>query len=158
MDEEPGAVINRLLEDGDVQIIDPPPPPPPLSANVVRHPVQQTLHNFESETLADLLHNLPGLINNQEYEIQPLYFLSPGFLVQPLDFLFLVFLQEIRNPAPGFLISCVFGPAENPGNKKSGPWISYFLIFWSKSLSSLQPSTHCLRANSETLADLLQES
>ena len=47
MDEEPGAVINRLLEDGDVQIIDPPPPPPPLSANVVRHPVQQTLHNFE---------------------------------------------------------------------------------------------------------------
>ena len=25
MDEEPGAVINRLLEDGDVQIIDPPP-------------------------------------------------------------------------------------------------------------------------------------
>ena len=46
MDEEPGAVINRLLEDGDVQIIDPPPPPSPLSANVVRHPVQQTLHNF----------------------------------------------------------------------------------------------------------------
>ena len=43
MDEEPGAVINRLLEDGDVQIIDPPPPPSPLSANVVRHPVQQAL-------------------------------------------------------------------------------------------------------------------
>ena len=46
MDEEPGAVINRLLEDGDVQIIDPASPPPPLSANVVRHPVEQTLHNF----------------------------------------------------------------------------------------------------------------
>ena len=35
MDEEPGAVIHRLLEDGDVEIIDPPPPPSPLSANVV---------------------------------------------------------------------------------------------------------------------------
>ena len=46
MDEELGAVINRQLEDGDVQIIDPPTPPSPLSANVVRHAGQQTLHNF----------------------------------------------------------------------------------------------------------------
>ena len=69
MDEEPGRpVINRLLEDGDVQIIDPPPPPPPLSANVVRHLVQQTLHNFGRipKTFADLLHNPPGLIKTRK--------------------------------------------------------------------------------------------
>ena len=82
MDEEPGAVINRLLEDGDVQIIDPPPPPPPLSANVVRHPVQQTLHNF-------------GRIRK----------LSPICCTTLLGSK----NQEIRHPAPGFLISWVLG-------------------------------------------------
>ena len=68
MDEELGAVINRQLEDGDVQIIDPPTPPSPLSANVVRHAGQQTLHNFgeNSETLADLPHNPPGLIKTRK--------------------------------------------------------------------------------------------
>ena len=70
MDEEPGAVISRLLEDGDVQIIDPPPPPPPppCSANLVRRPVRQTLQKIRanSETLADLPHNPPGLINTRQ--------------------------------------------------------------------------------------------
>ena len=62
--------------------------------------------------------------------------------------------QEIRNPAPGFLISWVLGEGktqeirnankkssprisyflgcgreQSPGNKKSSPWISYFLGF-----------------------------
>ena len=38
---------------------------------------------------------------------------------------------EIRNPAPGFLISWVFGSAKNQGNKKSRGWISHFLVFMS---------------------------
>ena len=61
MDEEPGAVINRLLEDGDVQIIDPPTASPfgqcsapPCAANTAQL-------RANSETLADLLHNPPGL-------------------------------------------------------------------------------------------------
>ena len=62
MDAEPGAVINRLLEDGDVQIIDPPPPPPPLPTNVVNTAQLRAI----SETLADLLHNPPGLTKTRQ--------------------------------------------------------------------------------------------
>ena len=90
MDEEPGAVINRLLEDGDVQIIDPPPPPSPLSANVVRHPVQQALAPRISYFLGF------GPPKNQRNEIQPLDFLFPVILVRPKN-------QEVRNPALDFL-------------------------------------------------------
>ena len=80
---------------------DPPPPPPPLSANVVRHPVQQTLRNF-------------GRIRK----------LSPICCTTLLGSK----NQEMTHPAPGFLISWVLGGSneQNTGNKKSSPWMSYF--------------------------------
>ena len=83
---------------------DPPLPPPPRSANVV--PVQQTLHNF-------------GRIRK----------LSPICCTTLLGSK----NQEIRHPAPGFFISGVVGRSneQNTGNKKSSPWVSYSMFFYS---------------------------
>ena len=178
MDEEPGAVINRLLEDGDVQIMI---LPRPLSANVVRRPVQQTLHNFgRIRKLSPICcttllgSKKPG---NKKSSPWISYFLGGGSKTQEIRnpapwisyFLGLgpAKNQRNKNSSPGFLISWFFGRTKNTGNKKSGrtknqeirnpAWISHFEIHIKSHIKS-QPSTRCLLANSETLADLLQES
>ena len=198
MDEEPGAVINRLLEDGDVQIMI---LPRPLLANVVRRPVQQTLHNFgRIRKLSPICcttllgSKKPG---NKKSSPWISYFLGGGSKTQEIRnpapwisyFLGLgpAKNQRNKNSSPRFLNSCVFGPAKKPGNKKSSPDFSFrnpyqisYQISTIHPLPSgefrnarrfatgiLSPSKRpdqiftfaaCLRANSETLADLLQES
>ena len=125
MDEEPGAVINRLLEDGDVLIIDPLPPPPPLSATVVRHPVQQTLHNFGRipELSPICCTTFLGSKEPGNKKSSPWISCFLGFWQGQKT-------QEIRHPGAGFLISWVFGRTKNTGNKNSRGWISYFVGFW----------------------------
>ena len=108
MDEEPGAVIHRLLEDGDVQIIDPPPPPSPLSANVVCSKHCTTSGEFRNSrrfaAQPSCAHKKQEIRNS-----------APGCLTSWV--LGGSKTQEIRNPAPGFLISWVLA------------WISYFQGF-----------------------------
>ena len=98
---------------------DPPPPPPPLAASVVRHPVPQTLHNFgRTRKLSPIC--CTTLLGSKKQEIRHP---APGFLISWV--LGGSKTQEIRNPA--YFQGC--GREQNPGNRKSSPWISYFLGF-----------------------------
>ena len=162
---------------------DPPPPPPPLSANVVRHPVPQTLHNFgRIRKLSPICYttllgsNKPGNkksspwisyfrgnTGNKKSSPWISFFLgcgreqNPGNKTSsPWISYFLGFGREqnkANKKSSPWIYFLGFGREQNTGNKKSSPLISYFLCFWSKSISNLNPPPIA----SETLADLLQE-
>ena len=108
MDEKKsGAVINRLLEDGDVQIIEPPPPAPPPSANVARHPGEfRNSRRFAAGILNPS--NRPDIKSSPQLLVSVEFRNSRRFAAQPSR---AHKNQEIRNSGAEFLISLalVFG-------------------------------------------------
>ena len=102
MDEEPGAVIKRLLEDGDVQIM-------------ILHRLRLSFRPVECATLCSKHCTTSGEFGN-----------SRRFAAQPSR---AQKSQEIRNPAPGFLISWVWGQPKTNEINNPAPLDFLFPVF-----------------------------